>query len=296
MATFFSGTDNNALIQEGNSMNNFVSLIVNNVGTYTAAITKKVVAHKKEHITTESTESYQFFNKGTVEERNNTSEKTEEYDETFIEKIKLIVIRPQITFQDSTISRFNEVGSKKTQAVSKIWTASQNTFKNDYPNLFKASELNSLQEEETDDLPEFEEDLSSYEDLESIVNSISWDTNTLNLWIKQLLVGTPFVNNEVINVSKLIEAVITSYERRYPSKQEESLETFKDFETTWIDWFIYNLDADFIEKEPILQNCDMDMLAAIVAYKLNSMISTGRNNVYIRIICDLLNKYTSYYE
>ena len=37
--TFFSGTDLNTLQEEGSDMNNFLSLIVNNAGQYTAAIT-----------------------------------------------------------------------------------------------------------------------------------------------------------------------------------------------------------------------------------------------------------------
>jgi hypothetical protein len=42
MATFFSGTDLNTLKEEGIDRNHFVSLIVNNAGTYTAAITRNV--------------------------------------------------------------------------------------------------------------------------------------------------------------------------------------------------------------------------------------------------------------
>lgn len=42
MATFFSGTDINTLLSEGQDTNHFVSLIVNNRGEYSAAITRKV--------------------------------------------------------------------------------------------------------------------------------------------------------------------------------------------------------------------------------------------------------------
>lgn len=44
MATFFSGTDLSTLQEEGRDRNHFVSLIVNNEGTYTAAITRKIVS------------------------------------------------------------------------------------------------------------------------------------------------------------------------------------------------------------------------------------------------------------
>ena len=45
MSTFFSGTDTNTLKEEGASMPHFVSLIVNNKGEYTAAITSRVTRY-----------------------------------------------------------------------------------------------------------------------------------------------------------------------------------------------------------------------------------------------------------
>ena len=42
MSTFFSGTDTSTLKEEGSDVNHFVSLIVNNAGTYNAAITRIV--------------------------------------------------------------------------------------------------------------------------------------------------------------------------------------------------------------------------------------------------------------
>lgn len=46
MPTFFSGTDIATLQQEGKNTNHFVSLIVNNIGKYTAAITRLVTVTK----------------------------------------------------------------------------------------------------------------------------------------------------------------------------------------------------------------------------------------------------------
>lgn len=46
MPSFFSGTDTATLREEGNDRNHFVSLIVNNAGTYTAAITRKITEKK----------------------------------------------------------------------------------------------------------------------------------------------------------------------------------------------------------------------------------------------------------
>lgn len=57
MATFFSGTDTATLKEEGNDRNHFVSLIVNNAGTYTAAITRRL----KEKRVINTTFTYRTF-------------------------------------------------------------------------------------------------------------------------------------------------------------------------------------------------------------------------------------------
>ena len=56
MSTFFSGTDTATLQEEGADRNHFVSLIVNNAGNYTAAITRKIKYHSIRDL------SYEGFN------------------------------------------------------------------------------------------------------------------------------------------------------------------------------------------------------------------------------------------
>ena len=63
MATFFSGTDTSTLLDEGKDRNHFVSLIVNNAGTYTAAITRKAV----KDLTISGTLKYKTFDDKEVE-------------------------------------------------------------------------------------------------------------------------------------------------------------------------------------------------------------------------------------
>lgn len=56
MSTFFSSTDTATLQEEGADRNHFVSLIVNNAGSYTAAITRKIKYHSIRDL------SYEGFN------------------------------------------------------------------------------------------------------------------------------------------------------------------------------------------------------------------------------------------
>lgn len=70
MSTFFSGTDTNTLKEEGSDVNHFVSLIVNNAGTYNAAITRKVDIKNDVY----SVYTYKSFGDVTVEGKSDYTE------------------------------------------------------------------------------------------------------------------------------------------------------------------------------------------------------------------------------
>lgn len=95
MATFFSGTDTNTLAEEGNDRNHFVSLIVNNEGTYTAAITRRLSIKK----VIDSSYAYKSF--GDIEK---TGKKTVEINEEVIMYNYLDVIK-----EGKTIETFKEM-------------------------------------------------------------------------------------------------------------------------------------------------------------------------------------------
>lgn len=111
MSAFFSGTDVNTLRAEGFDRNNFVSLIVNNDGTYAAAITRKVTYTERHNI--EITGKYPFFGTKRVLElpvTNTTDEKTK----VVIEYFDLIVEKTPVTYSpDEYDRRFAEIAVKK---------------------------------------------------------------------------------------------------------------------------------------------------------------------------------------
>ena len=63
MSAFFSGTDSNTLLAEGDDLNHFLSLVVCNNGPYVARITRKVVKHveAKAQITYTETSFYNTY-------------------------------------------------------------------------------------------------------------------------------------------------------------------------------------------------------------------------------------------
>lgn len=58
MATFFSGTDQNTLLEEGIDRNHFLSLIVNNAGSYSAKVTRKI-SYKEKYTVSYSYQTYE---------------------------------------------------------------------------------------------------------------------------------------------------------------------------------------------------------------------------------------------
>lgn len=71
-STFFSGTDTSTLKKEGESMPNFVSLVVNNAGKYVAAVTQKTTTVLKGKAVT----SYSLFGESTFNFPEQDFEKT----------------------------------------------------------------------------------------------------------------------------------------------------------------------------------------------------------------------------
>jgi hypothetical protein len=107
--TFFSGTDTGTLLEEGQSRNNLVSLIVNNAGTYSAAITRYV---RSEGYVKEKN-YYQFFDKG--ESIYEDEYETEDYYvEYFMLKVK--VSHPKGV--QGFLQRLGEILRKKPTATT----------------------------------------------------------------------------------------------------------------------------------------------------------------------------------
>ena len=119
--TFFSGTDLGTLQEEGSDMNNFLSLIVNNAGQYTAAITRKV--KHIPHVT--ETLEYEFFGDGTINLGTDEYDAVESYE---IEYFFLDIEKPTVNIGYTDLfDRINEISNSK---VINIASKKENTNNN----------------------------------------------------------------------------------------------------------------------------------------------------------------------
>lgn len=112
MATFFSRTDTNTLLLEGQDTNHFVSLIVNNAGTYTAGITR--------HITSKltMTESYNY---PTFEDKDNHSQRRTSEEKDYIEwfNLAITVEKSPYAFEDID-AQLTEIRENKRKTAINI--------------------------------------------------------------------------------------------------------------------------------------------------------------------------------
>ena len=119
MSTQPSGTDLNTLKEEGNERNCFVSLIVNNVGKYYAAITRKVQT-KSEVTVKKLGTSYEFFGDGSKELEHKDETTTKVIEKEVIEYFDLEVERHEVPNTFAYLDdRFDEIAKKKEEAKPK---------------------------------------------------------------------------------------------------------------------------------------------------------------------------------
>lgn len=114
MSTFFSGTDTATLKEEGRDRNNFVSLIVNNAGTYTAAITRRV----KRYSQIKDMLVYEFFGDG---EKHDTKKYASNADEIEWFYLKIEKEGENYSFPDMD-ARLEEIKQAKAEKAKKAQT------------------------------------------------------------------------------------------------------------------------------------------------------------------------------
>lgn len=131
MSTFFSGTDCSTLSEEGTNTNHFVSLIVNNAGVYTAAVTRRVVTESiiEATIKTTSSKYYDTYNGDRIMlSQDDVKEETKQdiKSDSVVEYFELKITKEDVVspFQDID-ARLAEIKKSKTRVVNTVKTYSQ---------------------------------------------------------------------------------------------------------------------------------------------------------------------------
>lgn len=296
MATFFSGTDINTLKAEAVDHNHFVSLIVNNAGTYTAAITS-VVSSKKTIV-----DSYSYK---TFDGEEKTGEHTYVTESQEIQWTKLLIEK-----ETASVSPFQEVSLKikelleeKAKVVTPITTSPY-----PYPNYqtypYQPNRVDNSPNPVIPIIPrvttpaasqttlfppvsqQAELDIEEYElDYASLYAESTVNPSILEDMCKKLVSCCPIlpVNNKV-NVKEFVTNMPKLYSTFGGIKQ------YIGFIESYAEFILYNTWDNEILKDGV-EELRTDEMAAVLAFHAIAYLETmgDRNkNIYLNALLESL--------
>lgn len=292
MSTFFSKTDTATLEEEGRDRNNFVSLIVNNAGTYTAAITRKV----KRYSQIKDILVYGFFGDGEIQD-------TEEYTENGVEEIEWFYLKIEKEGENYSFSdmaaRLEEIKQAKAERAEKAKKAQTPVYQGGYKSIIansygtKAGPANLVKEEankpevvqptlfdDADDLP-FEEGY------DIPYGQVSFDKVTLKSLVLQLITGSIIISNgSKIDITKWAKSMPALYEKRF-GKGKVGMDNFKIWAEAYTEYLTWYTTDEKLEEHGF----DETEICAICAHDMIEELTKLPENDYIKGYIDALQKY-----
>ena len=287
MSTFFSGTDTATLKEEGRDRNNFVSLIVNNAGSYTAAITRRI----KSKQVMESV-SYEFFGDG---EKQDTKEYVSDADEIEWFYLKIEKEGENYSFPDMA-ARLEEIKQAKAEKAKKAQTPVYSSgYKPVIANSYgtKAGPANLVNKEDSKPkaaqptLFDNVDDLSFDDNYSLPYGQVTLDKVTLKSLVLQLITGSIIISNDSkIDITKWAKSMPALYEKRF-GKGEEGMENFKIWADTYAEYLTWYVTDEKLEE----LGFDETEICAICAHDMIEELTKLPENDYIKGYIDALQKY-----
>ena len=294
MSTFFSSTDIDTLKEEGIDRNHFVSLIVNNAGTYTAAITRRVKSTK----TITENLSYPTFG-------DNKAVEAKVYD-TEIEELEWFYLT--IEFEDGR-NHFCEELKTRLEEIKEEKKKNKNSFFNTrFEENNKYTNWKNSNYQQGTLFPELEREKESSniyqtnttnKNLKAIKNEtleencalpygqLKFNKEIIKSLVMQLITGSVIISNSSkIDINHWAKNMSALYERRF-GKGKEGMELFTTWAEGYIDflcWFAKDKDLEELEL-------DGDEMAAICANDIIEELSNLPKNVYIQKYINILTQY-----
>ena len=272
MCTNPSGTDLNTLVEEGSFRNNFLSLIVNNAGNYTAMLTRKV--KHIPHVT--ETLEYEFFGDGTINLGTDEYDAVESYE---IEYFFLDIEKPTVNISYTNLfDRINEISNNKVINISSK-NESFKTIHNPNANLIIPS---TIQEPILEGKLPFEglaKPKAEVDEEEELIdyNSVKFNNNQLNSITKQLLMGSPIFNPKDLN--EWVDKMPTAFSKRFGEGQK-GLANYKAFIGYFVEFLLSEAFDEDLAEEGYMEDYQMPICAYGVLQKLHQF----KSNSFLSII------------
>ena len=274
MSTFFSGTDLGTLQEEGSDMNNFLSLIVNNAGQYTAAITRKVkhIPHVTEVL------EYEFFGEETINIGRDEYDAIESYE---IEYFFLNIEKPNVNIgYIDLFSRIEEISKDKSKIT--------NINREPHANLVIEPTLKAapLYKETNIPFSKVNTTVQAGVDTDESIdyNKYKFNDNALNNIVKQLLLGSPIFTPKDLN--EWVQKMPTVFSKRFGEGQK-GLENYRAFIGYFVEFLVTEAFDENLAEEGYLEDSQM----AICAYGVLQKLHTFKTNSFIEVIEDEVERF-----
>lgn len=278
MSTFFSGTDTATLKEEGKDRNNFVSLIVNNAGNYTAAITRRSKTKKVLESTT-----YEFFCEG---ERRDVKEVSKEAQDIEWFYLKIEKEGESYSFPDMA-ARLEEIKKAKEEEKNrKVQTpVYQGNYNPNIPNFFGINP-NKKKEEPTQKTL-FDKDIQFEEIADIPYGKVTFDKATIRSLVLQLITGSIIISNDSkIDTIKWCKSMPSLYQKRF-GNGKEGMDTFELWADTYTEFLVWYATDTKLEE----LGFDEAEICAICAHDIIEELSKLPENDYINGYIDALQKF-----
>ena len=269
--TFFSGTDTATLREEGNDRNHFVSLIVNNAGTYTAAITRKLSI--KKNVT--STYTYKSFDD--IEKEGTYTFETEEeiIAYNFLDIVKEGTIVEPFQEIDQRLKAIKENKTKKSYITS---NAMDRWYSSDWSPTYDRSKsaYNSIQPSLFDKkVPSFSTNKQVTDIDES--NIIIPDSTVRSIALQLITGSIAIADASRIDPNKWANQMTKLFDNRF----NNDMPTFK----LWTEVFVEFVVANFIPERYALYE---EEYISELSERVYNILDKLPSNKYIKAIQDTL--------
>lgn len=298
MSTFFSGTDLSTLLDEGKDRNHFVSLIVNNQGSYTAAITRKV------NITNniDSNVTYKTFGNSDIKSNykyNESKEEMEYFTLDILEDNETESFKDDINEKISKINKDKEANKTKNTfnfkntnlygvSNTNLYDGINGSFEDDYDYNPKTHSFINDMKFNTKDNIDNNKQLSLFDNETINYDKIKISKDVIKSLTLQLLTGSIVLSNtSSLDTTKWCNKMESIFEKRF-GKYEKGHDNFEYWAANYVDSICLYCNRDNI---PELDKYDDEYVAAILAFNLRKELNKLPANKYITYFISLLDTY-----
>ena len=266
MSTFFSGTDDATLVEEGTNCNHFLSLIVNNAGKYTARITRKLLYKAKEHHIIEAvvSSSYNSYNNKEViieEEKDHSEDFTNDVEEKYIQYFDLEIDKenPELDYSelDERIKAIKESKTKpKTVSYNYGGYSGYNGYYNYYDKDYKSDSYKTVETPKSTfnvnkQYSLFNDD-STYDPYDkdpSLYLYEKFDPELTKKLGNQLLLGSILADAKKIDIDKWVKKMDDVYIKRFGNlKDKNNFNAFENWVDSMLDVILYTKDNALLKR------------------------------------------------